>query len=170
MKIQLKLIDRTQPQHNTTHQRQRHNTTQHNTTTTTPYFLYLYISFVGTWHNIIGRWCCPLVWKQLVVCVRTVWCIMLKLFFFFSESFIESTITTTQPHNNNTTTNNNNNNNNTTTTCHMTELSLLAANSWMLLGIRRMYSLLERIFDRSAHLPTISMARHMMSDDVTVRY
>ena len=45
----------------------------------------------------------------------------------------------------------------------MTELSLLAANSWMLLGIRRMYSLLERIFDRSAHLPTISMARHMMN-------
>ena len=33
------------------------------------------------------------------------------------------------------------------------------------MGIRRMYSLLERIFDRSAHLPTISMARHMMSYD-----
>ena len=31
------------------------------------------------------------------------------------------------------------------------------------MGIRRMYSLLERIFDRSAHLPTISMARHMMN-------
>ena len=31
------------------------------------------------------------------------------------------------------------------------------------MGIRRMYSLLERIFDRSAHLLTISMARQMMN-------
>ena len=30
------------------------------------------------------------------------------------------------------------------------------------MGIRRMYSLLERIFDRSAHLPTISIARQML--------
>ena len=113
--------------------------------------------------------------------------IQLMLFSYFSESS-NRTQHNDKNKNNNTTTNNNNNNatqhnnnttilttiqqynNTTTTTCHMTELSLLAANSWMLLGIRRMYSLLERIFDRSAHLPTISMARHMMSEESHGRY